>query len=81
VKTSQRIADLKQEVEEIESLQKEIGALDEKNYNDFKAKIEKQEIKFFLSGKYDRNNAILEIFFRSRRPGFPGLGDNAAANV
>jgi peptide chain release factor 2 len=34
----------------------------EKRYNDLKTKLEKQEFKIFLSGKYDKNNAILEIF-------------------
>lgn len=33
-----------------------------KDYNKLKEKIDKEEFKIFLSGKYDRNNAILEIF-------------------
>ncbi len=31
-------------------------------YNELKTEIEKEETKNFLSGKYDKNNAILEIF-------------------
>ena len=34
----------------------------EKKCKDFENKIEKEEIKIFLSGKYDKNNAILQIF-------------------
>lgn len=33
----------------------------EDRYNDLKAKLDREEFKTFLSGKYDRNNAILEI--------------------
>jgi len=35
---------------------------DEKSRKELEEKIEKQEFKTFLSGKYDKNNAILEIF-------------------
>jgi peptide chain release factor 2 len=45
-------------VENDESLQQDL----EKRFNDLKTKIGNQEIKTFLSGKYDKNNAILEIF-------------------
>ena len=38
-----------------------IGELSFK-YNELKEKVEKEELKIFLSGKYDKNNAILEIF-------------------
>jgi len=34
----------------------------EKRYNNFKVKIEKEENKVFLSGKFDKGNAIMEIF-------------------
>ena len=55
-------------MEEIEGLEKIVGD-DEKmklelkdKYDKLEKAIGKQEIKTFLSGKYDRNNAILEIF-------------------
>ncbi len=44
--------------EDDESLQKDL----EKRYNNLKLKISKSENKIFLSGKYDKNNALLEIF-------------------
>lgn len=34
----------------------------EKRYNDFKIKVEKEENKVFLSGRFDKGNAILEIY-------------------
>ena len=55
-------------MDELEEL-KSITETDEKmelelkeKYDKIKKKIEKQEFKTFLSGKYDRNNAIMEIF-------------------
>ncbi|MDP3882655.1 MAG: peptide chain release factor 2, partial [Candidatus Staskawiczbacteria bacterium] len=75
---SQRISALKGDVESAKLLEKEIADLKElnelsksdeglqgdleKRYNNLKSKIEKEENKVFLSGKYDKNNAILEIF-------------------
>ena len=60
--------DLKKEINELkeltklaegdESLIKEI----EKKEQSFRNKIKREEIKVFLSGKYDKRNAILEIF-------------------
>lgn len=75
---SQKISDLKQEISNLEFLEKEITDLKtldalekdddgstadlEKRYADLKKKINKEEHKVFLSGKYDKNNALLEIF-------------------
>lgn len=53
------------ELKELEELAKEDEKLSkelEKKYQDFENKIKKEEIKTFLSEKYDKNNAILEIF-------------------
>lgn len=50
--------ELKEIAKEDEELSEEL----EKKCKDFENKIEKEEIKIFLSGKYDKNNAILQIF-------------------
>jgi len=50
------IEKIKTELEELEILK------DENLKKELEKKIEKQEFKTFLSGKYDKNNAILEIY-------------------
>ena len=75
---SQKISDLKQEIDNLEFFKKEISDLKslvllenqdenflkelESRYAELAVKISKEENRAFLSGKYDRNNAILEIF-------------------
>ncbi len=74
----QEISLIKEETEEIESTEKDLLDLEsfekllledkemdpeiEKKRGAVEKKIEKQEFKVFLSGKYDKNNAILEIY-------------------
>ncbi len=70
----QHIAELKEEIETVESLQKELSDLKElasMSESDeslsgacdvFKKRVEKEEFRIFLSGKYDKGNALLEIF-------------------
>jgi len=75
---SQKISNLKAEVDESDLLKQKLYELKDlndfakegdgieealqKDYDELKKLIEKQEFKTFLSGKYDKNNAILEIF-------------------
>lgn len=65
-KVQQEISELKQETEEIRNIEKDLEDLnvlqDEKLAKELAEKIAKQEFKTFLSGKYYKNNAILEIF-------------------
>lgn len=76
--TSQKISELKEEIEKIESLKKELDDLKKlyslseldksltrdlsSKYETLRKKIEKEELSQFLSGKYDKNSAIIEIF-------------------
>ncbi len=71
VSISQRISDLKEEVENIESIKKDLKDLQELSglgqdveilISSLGNKIKKEEFRILLSGKYDKNNAILEIF-------------------
>ena len=66
-KLSKELADVKEEVEEFEHLQKDFADVKElgeefpEELESLRKRIEKQEIHTFLSGKYDRANAILTI--------------------
>ena len=63
---SQEFAQLKNEIIEFEDLElgleelKESG--DESSINEFEKKIKQKELQVFLSGKYDKGNAILSIY-------------------
>lgn len=56
---TERAAFVQQEIFEIK---KEIGAIEDIENNLDEKKLEEQEIKIFLSGTYDKGNAIMEIF-------------------
>jgi len=58
-KLGKEIADLRQEVDSIRNLEQRIQ---QGKIQGLVKEIEKEEIKVFLSGKYDKNNAIMEIF-------------------
>ena len=74
----QEISELKEDTEAIKKMQEGLAELDsfekllhedesftnelKKRFKELEKQIEKQEFKIFLSGKYDKNNAILEIF-------------------
>ncbi len=59
------ISELKEEIESIEKIKNELAAFAQSfgvPKEEIEKEIEKLEFKTFLSGKYDKNNAILEIF-------------------
>jgi len=62
IKVSQELAQLQEEIAEFNKLKKESEELKEEGIPDFEAKLKKEELKVFLSGKYDAGNAILSIF-------------------
>lgn len=71
---SQTVAQLKEDIKTVELIKKELTDLKEltviseeneeleKSYSILKDKVEKIELKVFLSGAYDKNNALIEIF-------------------
>ena len=62
----QEISAIKEEIELMENLEKDLLDLKElpaeELLKNFEQKLDKLEFKTFLSGKYDRHNAILEIY-------------------
>jgi len=65
-KVSQELIQLQEEIKQIEQLKSDFKVLEEigeeKDIEDFEKKLKQKEIEIFLSGKYDRGNAILQIF-------------------
>lgn len=56
---NQEIVSLQEEIAKLRGLEKKIQEGETEN---LEKEIKKQELKIFLSGQYDKNNAILEIF-------------------
>lgn len=62
IKISQEFNRLKEEFSDFDRLEKEIGELDsQEKIKEFEKKIKEKENQVFLSGKYDRGDAILSI--------------------
>lgn len=66
INISQELKKLREEIKEFEELEKEFEILkeigDEKEIEEFEKRLKEKEFRVFLSGKYDKNNAILSIF-------------------
>jgi len=66
VRITQGLADIEELLTDFEELAIEFELLkseaDEKRIGEFEAKLRQRELKGFLSGKYDKGNAILSIF-------------------
>ena len=78
VEISKEVADLKEEIGKYEYFIKEIKSLEqltrlaeqdnrlkkeiEESYRRLSSELKKEEIKIFFSGKYDKNDAIMEIY-------------------
>ncbi len=62
IKISQELAQFQEEVGEFNKLKEESGQLKQEEIEEFEEKLKKEELKVFLSGKYDKGKAILSIY-------------------
>ena len=63
IRITQELTKLKEEIEEIDLLEKKLSSLrEEKEIEEFEKKLKEKELEVFLSGKYDKGNAILSIY-------------------
>ena len=63
VKITQELSKLQKEIGQLDKLKKELAELNtEKAANEFENKLKEKELEVFLSGKYDKGNAILSIY-------------------
>lgn len=66
IKISQELAQLQEETAEFNKLKIELTELketgDEERIEEFEKKLKEKEFQIFLSGKYDKGNAILQIY-------------------
>lgn len=53
---------LQEEISEFDKFKKELAELNQEKIEDFEKRLKQKELQVFLSGKYDRNNAILSIY-------------------
>jgi len=61
INISQELSELSKEINEFEGLKKELAELKEGQVEEFEKKLKEKEFQVFLSGKYDKGNAILSI--------------------
>jgi peptide chain release factor 2 len=62
IKVSQELSQLGEEIAGFDRLKEELVSLKESEADGFEEKLKKEELKVFLSGKYDRGPAILTIY-------------------
>ena len=63
VKITQEVKKLEEEIMDLDRLKAKLVEIKtEKDWQDFEEKLREKEFQVFLSGKYDKNNAILSIF-------------------
>lgn len=62
IKISQELAQLQEEVGKFNKLKEELSQLREEEIKEFGEKLRGEELKVFLSGKYDKGKAILSIY-------------------
>ena len=62
IQVSQELSRLTAEIKEFDKLKEELLQLKEDNLAGFEKKLGRQELKVFLSGKYDKGNAILSVY-------------------
>jgi peptide chain release factor 2 len=62
IKVSQELSQLGEEIAVFDRLKEELASLKESEVNGFEEKLKKEELKVFLSEKYDRGPAILTIY-------------------
>jgi len=62
IKISQELTKLREEIGEFGELERELAELKESQIEEFERKLKEKEFQVFLSGKYDKGNAILSIF-------------------
>jgi len=62
IKISQELAQLQEEIKGFDKLKAELAELKKEKIGEFEKKLKQKELEVFLSGKYDKGNAILSIY-------------------
>ena len=62
IKITHELSELREEAGEFNKLKTEFSGLKESQIEEFEKKLEQKEFQIFLSGEYDKNDAILSIY-------------------